>query len=233
MRFLRSLRFLLAAVTLMVSTSGAFAAEPGAGYTTLDTPRTDLGKKVEIVEFFMYSCPHCYALDPLMADWVKKQGDNIVFRRVHMAFSGPNDPQAHAYVTLEAMGKLDVMHDKLFHAIHVDRQRLNKDDAILDLVVKNGIDKAKYLEFFNSFAVQTKMKRGIQQIAAYKLDSAPSIVVDGRFVTSPTMQARPGLNERQIQEATLRVMDGLVAKVQAEIGKSAPAAPAAAKAVKK
>ena len=73
MRFLRFLRPLLAAVTLVAATGGAMAAD--TGFTTLTTPvRTDTGKKVEVVEYFMYSCPHCYALDPLMHDWVKKQG---------------------------------------------------------------------------------------------------------------------------------------------------------------
>ena len=99
MRFLRFLRPLLAAVTLVAATGGAMAAD--TGFTTLPTPvRTDTGKKVEVVEYFMYSCPHCYALDPLMHDWVKKQGDKIAFRRIHLAFTGPKDPQAHVYGTL-------------------------------------------------------------------------------------------------------------------------------------
>ncbi len=222
---MRFLRLLLAAVALMASTSGAFAAEPqnGVDYTTLDsTARPDTGKKVEVVEFFMYSCPHCNALEPLMSEWVKKQGDKIAFRRVHMAFSGPADPQAHAYVTLEAMGKLEGVHEKLFRAIHVERQRLNKDDALLDFLVKNGVDKAKYLEYFNSFAVQTKMKRGAALINTYKLTSAPSIVIAGR----------PGQSEPQSQQATIQVMDALVAKAAKEGGKDAAPA-AAAKAVKK
>ena len=214
---MRLLRLLLAAVTLMACSSGVFAAEPknGVDYITIDTPaRTDTGKKIEVIEFFSYSCPHCNALEPVMAQWVKKQGDNIVFRRAHMMFGGPNDPQAHAYATLEAMGKLDVVHDKIFHAIHVERNRLNKDEALLDFVVKNGIDKAKYLEFFNSFAVQTKMKRNAQLAAAYKVDGVPSIVIDGRYVTSPTLAGRPGQTEPQIHQATLQVMDALVAKAK-------------------
>lgn len=221
MRFLRPL---LAAVTLMACSAGILAAEPKSGvdYTTLDTAlRADTGKKVEVVEFFMYSCPHCHALEPLLNQWVKKQGDNIAFRRVHLAFSGPNDPLAHAYATLDAMGKLDVMHDKIFHAIHVERVRLNKDEAVLDLAVKNGIDKAKYLDFFNSFAVQTKVKRNIALTGSYKIDSAPSIVIDGRYVTSPSQAGRPGQTELQSQQATLQVMDALVAKVIKEGGKGA------------
>jgi thiol:disulfide interchange protein DsbA len=228
---MRFLRLLLASVVLTVSAAGVSAIEPKSGvdYVTLSTPqRAEAGKKIEVIEFFMYSCPHCNALEPLMTDWVKKQGDNIAFRRVHMPFSGPNDPQAHLYLTLEAMGKLDGgMHEKIFRAIHVERNRLNKDDAILDFVVKNGIDKASYLEFSNSFAVQTKMKRAAQLLTAYKLTSAPSIVIDGRYVTSPAQAGRPGQSESVSQQATLQVMDALVAKAQS--AKAAAAAPATAK----
>lgn len=216
---MRFLRLLLAAVTLMASSAGVFAAEPKSGvdYTPLaSAQRPDTGKKVEVVEFFMYSCPHCNALEPLLAQWIKQQGDKIVFRRVHLGFSGPSDPQAHAYATLEAMGKLDVVHDKIFHAIHVERNRLNKDDTLLDFVAKNGIDKAKYQEFFNSFAVQTKLKRNSQLINTYKIESAPSIVIDGQYLTSPSMTSRPGQSELQSQQAVLQVMDALVAKAAQE-----------------
>ena len=217
---MRFLRLLLAAVTLMACTHGASAAEPkdGIDYTTLAVPqRTEAGKKVEVIEFFMYHCPHCNALEPLMADWVKKQGENIVFKRVHFAFD-PSDAQAHAYLTLEAMGKLDLVHAKIFHAIHVERNRLNTDQALLDFVVKNGIDRAKYLEYFNSFAVQTKLKRSASLATAYKVDSAPSIVIDGRYVTSPAQAGRPGQPETESQLAVLRVMDALVAKAQGARG---------------
>jgi protein dithiol oxidoreductase (disulfide-forming) len=217
---MRLLRLLLASVTLMACSAGVFAAEPknGIDYITLDTPRVDAGKKIEVVEFFSYSCPHCNALEPLMAQWVKQQGDKIAFRRVHLMFGGPKDPQAYAYATLETMGKLDVVHDKIFHAIHAERVRLNKDDALADFVAKNGVDKAKYQEMFNSFGVQTKIKRNAQLAASYKIDSAPSIVIDGRFVTSPTLAGRPGQPEQQSQQATLQVMDALVAKAQKEKG---------------
>lgn len=210
---MRFLRLLVASLGLMAAVGGAAAAEPkeGVDYRTLDLPvRAEAAKKVEVVEFFMYSCPHCNRLDPLLAAWVKKQGEHISFHRVHMALTGPKDAQAHAYVTLEAMGKLDAMHEKIFHAIHVDRNRLNTDEALLDFISKNGVDKAQYLAFFNSFAVQTKLNRDQQLMALYKLDSAPTIVINGRFVTSPTMTSRPNQPELQSQQIMLQVMDGLV-----------------------
>src|SRR4051812_1643226 len=100
---MRFLRLLFATATLIAATSGAYAAEPKAGaeYDLLQPAvASNTGKKVEVIEFFMSSCPHCNALEPLMSAWVKKQGENIAFRRVH--FSGASEAQAHAYLTLEA-----------------------------------------------------------------------------------------------------------------------------------
>jgi thiol:disulfide interchange protein DsbA len=83
------------------------------------------------------------------------------------------------------------------------------------VVTKNGVDKTKYLETFNSFGVQTKMKRAGQLINSYKVDSAPTIVIDGKYMTSPSQAGRPGESELLSQQKTLAVMDYLVAKAAA------------------
>jgi thiol:disulfide interchange protein DsbA len=217
MRFLRFLRFALAAAGLVSATVFASPADPklGAEYAALATPQPVQvsGKKVEVIEFFMYHCPHCNVLEPALAEWVKKQGDNIIFKRVHMPYTGPNDPEAHLYLTLEAMGKLPEMHAKVFRAVHVDRIRLNQDEAIIDWVGKNGVDKAKFIEAWNSFGVKSRLPRQGQIINAYKIDSVPQLVVDGRNVTSPAHvdASNPGLGER-LPAATVQVLDAMVAR---------------------
>jgi thiol:disulfide interchange protein DsbA len=121
MRLLSLLRPLLATVAF-VAAAGASAADfkDGLDYNTVNTPRPDTGKKVEVLEFFMYHCPHCNVLDPVLADWVKKNNDKIVFRRMHMG----DDAQAKAFYTLEAMNALgNGMHEKIFRAIHVELKR--------------------------------------------------------------------------------------------------------------
>jgi thiol:disulfide interchange protein DsbA len=216
MRLLRLLRPLLATVAFVATAAGASAADfkNGIDYNTIDgVARPDTGKKVEVLEIFMYHCPHCNALDPSLADWVKKQGDKIVFKRMHLG----DDAQAKAFYTLDTMNALgNGMHEKIFHAIHVERNRLNTDAALLDFVTKNGVDKTKYLEVFNSFAVQTKLKRGAQVANQYKIDSAPSLVIDGHYTTSPAL-AGHGLNSAPAAHAVMfQVMDTLVAKAAAE-----------------
>lgn len=219
---MRNLRFALAAASVVVAScfaNPAFAsiAAPVSGveYTTLAAPQSvPAGKKVEVIEFFMYHCPHCNALNPQLDEWVKKQGDNIIMKRVHFPSTGPNDPEAHLYLTLEAMGKVPEMQAKIFHAIHVERIRLNTDDAIINWVSKNGIDRAKFLDAWNSFGVQTKMKRANALISAYKVEFAPVLIIDGKYMTGPSMAAASdkSRDEQQLFRSTLQIADFLVAK---------------------
>jgi thiol:disulfide interchange protein DsbA len=215
---MRSLRFALLATALAASTAFASPTDPKSGveYVTLAQPQPvqATGKKVEVIEFFMYHCPHCNALEPQLEQWVKKQGDNIVFKRVHLPSSGPNDPEAHLRLTLEALGKAEEFQAKVFKAWHVDHLRLNTDAAIIDWVSKNGIDRNKFLEAWNSFGVTTKLRRLPQITTDYKVDSVPTIVIDGKYQTSPATvyNSVKTQNEPALFGATLQVMDALVAK---------------------
>jgi len=214
---MRLLRLLIASAALMFTAAGAYAAEPkeGVDYSTIPpVPTENAGKKVEVIEFFMFTCPHCNALEPRMSAWVKQNADKIHFRRIHFA-RGEKDPLARAYVTLEAMGTPEAASQKLFHAIHDEHKRLMREDDVTAVVVSAGVDKAKYESVYKSFSVESKMKRMESIIAQYKVDSAPTLVIDGRFVTSPSMAGRPGQPEDQSQAAALAVADYLVAKAAA------------------
>jgi protein dithiol oxidoreductase (disulfide-forming) len=226
MQFIRSLLIGITA-TLLASSGVALAqSNDAAGYTTLSQPqRTDSGDKVEVIEFFGYFCPHCNVFDPALTDWVKKQKDNIVFKRVHVAFGAAGGTQLKAttaqqkmYYALEAMGKTEELHPKVFNAIHVQRQQLYSDDAITQFIVKQGIDKQKYTDVANSFGVQSKMSAASKMLANYNIDGVPTIVIDGRYVTSPEIAGRTLKNRTEQADgiAALKVMDGLVAKIKAE-----------------
>src|SRR5437879_4559754 len=175
---------------LVAASAGASPANPVAGtdYNVLETPQsTDSGKKIEVTEFFWYSCPHCNALEPTLEAWVAKQGDKIDFKRVPISFDPRFLPQQKLYYTLEALGQVPAMHKKVFNAIHVERQRLDTDATILDFAVKQGLDKAKFADAYNSFGVQSKATRALQLQNAYKVDGVPMIAVDGRFITAPSI----------------------------------------------
>jgi thiol:disulfide interchange protein DsbA len=215
---MRSLRFALVAASLIASTAFASPTDPknGVEYVTLAAPQPvqTVGKKVEVIEFFMYHCPHCNALEPQLEQWVKKQGNNINFRRIHMPATPGDDPEAHLHLTLDAMGKAEEMQAKVFKAIHVDRIRLSNDAVIIDWVAKNGIDRNKFLDVWNSFGVMTKLRRAQQVMSNYKIDGVPTLVIDGKYQTSPATVENSvhATSEPQLFTATLQVADALVAK---------------------
>ncbi len=163
--------------------------EDGTEYKTLDkrAPTENTAGKVEVVEFFWYACPHCNAFEPQLEAWIKRLPPDVVLRRVPVAFRDDFVPQQRLFYALEAMGKLDELHRKVFQAIHGEKQALNKEDLILAWAEKNGLDKAKFQEAYNSFSVQTKVRRATQLQDAYKVEGVPALGIAGRWYTDGTM----------------------------------------------
>ncbi|HQY28744.1 MAG TPA: thiol:disulfide interchange protein DsbA/DsbL [Burkholderiaceae bacterium] len=158
--------------------------------------------KIEVIEFFWYGCPHCNALEPVIKEWVAKLPADVAFRRVHVPFGDRRHQQL--FYTLEAMGKADALGDKVFHAIHVDRDRLDTVDRMTAMLSRHGVDRKQFTDTFESFAVRTKMRRATQVSEAYGVDGVPAMAVNGKYYTSPSMA---GSNQ-----AALRVMDALIAQ---------------------
>ncbi len=162
--------------------------------------------KIEVVEFFWYNCPHCNTFEPLLDAWIKRAPKDLVVRRVPVAFRDIFVPQQRLFFALEAMGLVDKLHHKVFAAIHVEKQVLAKPEEIVDWVVKQGVDKAKFLEHYNSFAVSTKATRGTQLQNAYQVSGVPALGVAGRFYTDGTLAKSMG--------RALQVVDSLVDQVR-------------------
>jgi thiol:disulfide interchange protein DsbA len=200
----------------------ASAADPqqGAQYLVLPSQQpTDTGKKVEVIEFFAYYCPHCYAFEPALEAWVKKQGDDIVFKRVHIQGGAGVLPQQRLFYTLDAMGLLNQYHQKVFDAMHQQHLRLSSDEQVFDWAAQNGIDRARFIDTYRSFGIQARLRRAATMMDAYGVDRWPLVVVDGRYVTSPSHAgagAPEGTTEAQQQQQALQVMDFLVAKAKAD-----------------
>lgn len=217
---MRRLKIVAALLGLLASTAFASPASPksGAEYAVLPSPQpvAAAGKKIEVIEFFMYHCPACYAIEPALNAWVKQQGDNIVFRRVHVPHTGDSDPEAHLFLTLEAMQREGALHDKVEATWHVERRRLSSDADNLDWAVRNGIDKDQFLSVYNSFSVLAKLKSTGRLASNYRVEGTPTLVVDGRYLTTPTMvdASNPSIPRDDIAKATLQVVDALIATAQ-------------------
>jgi thiol:disulfide interchange protein DsbA len=154
-------------------------------YLALGTPAPTEAPagKVEVLEFFWYSCGHCNSFEPELAAWLKRMPKNVAFRRVPVAFNASFVPQQRLYFSLEALGLVEKLHVKVFDAIHNQKMKLDDGQAITAWVVQNGVDQAKFLAAYNSFAVETKTKKAVQLQEAYKVEGVPALGIAGRFYT--------------------------------------------------
>ncbi len=178
----------------MLASFGAQAQGKPIGesdYVRLSQPLAVNPGKIEVIEFFWYGCPHCFAFEPALDAWQKKLPDDVAFRRVPVAFREPFVIHQRLFYALEALGKVEELHRKAFQAIHVERQRLEKDEEVVAFAVKNGLDKAQFSEVFNSFAVRTKAKQASRLAEAYKIDGVPALGIHGRYFTSGSLAGSP------------------------------------------
>ena len=152
--------------------------------------------KVEVIEFFWYSCGHCNEFEPVFANWLKSGASkNVAARRVPVAFNASFMPQQKLYYALEGMGKVDELHARVFRAIHVERQKLATDSAVMEWMAKQpGVDQARFKEVYNSFTVSNQVRRATQLQEAYGVEGVPSMGVAGRYYTDGTLAgSMPGV----------------------------------------
>jgi protein dithiol oxidoreductase (disulfide-forming) len=184
------------------------ALQEGKDYRKLDRPLpVDVpAGKIEVIEFFWYSCPHCNAFEPLLVDWIKKLPADVVVKRVPVAFRDEAVPQQRLFYSLDAIGKVDALHQKVFDAVHKDKQPTDKQEGILQFAQKNGLDPAKFQEVYNSMGVSSRARRASVLMDAYGVEGVPAIGVAGRFYTDSTLSGG--------MERMLRVTDHLVAEAR-------------------
>lgn len=172
-----------AALTLTPAHAQLAGLKEGSDFVRLSRPAPvdSPAGTVEVVEFFAYTCVHCYNFEPLFNDWMTKTPAHVVVRRTPVAFNDAFVPMQRLYYALEAMGQVGALHEKVFRAIHVDKQRLNTPEAITAWVTAQGLDREKFTGFFNSFAVAGKARRATQLQDAYQVEGTPSLGVGGRY----------------------------------------------------
>lgn len=193
--------------TMAFSTAAQAQGKPpqeGSDYLVLDKPASTEAPagKIEVVEFFWYSCPHCNAFEPQLEAWIKKAPKDLYIRRAPVSFRPDFEPQQRLYYVLESMGKVEELHKKVFYAIHVEKQPLATADQVAAWAEKQGINKAKFVEAYNSFLVVTKVRKATQLQDMYKVDGVPAMGVAGRYYTSGSLA--------QTMERALVVTDYLI-----------------------
>lgn len=185
------MRMLLPAVlTFFLTAAVGHAAEYAAGvhYEALGKPQpVQTGDNIEVREMFWYGCPHCYRLEPYIHKWLETKPENAEYIAMPAILSDGWAVHGQAFYTFETLGILDQVHTPFFDAIHKDRKRFRTAKEIADWVPQFGIDSGAFMDTFDSFAVDSKMRQSQVMAERYEIDSVPNIIVDGKYRTSVTM----------------------------------------------
>ena len=207
--FTRTLALVAAAVLSLSAFAASDAVFEGHDYTRVkNTQPVATGKKVEVLEFFWYRCPHCFQLEPALNTWLKTLPKDAQVRRVPAVFREDWAPGAKTYYTLEQMGLLDRLHKKVFDAYHVENLNLNDPAVLGGWIAKQGVDRKKFEAIYNSFSTQAKVMNGSRLATAYALSGVPAFIIDGKYATSMSMaQTEPRLFD---------ILDQLIDKARAE-----------------
>ena len=203
-----SLGLAVGAMSAMTSAHASPTAPvAGTDYTVLQSPQpVDPTGKIKVIEFFWYGCPHCNEFDPYLEAWVKKQGPDVVFKRVPVAFRDDFIPHSKMYHALDALGLADKLTPAVFNEIHVKKNYLLTPEAQATFLATQGVDKKKYMDAYNSFSTQSDLKRDTKLMADYKIDGVPTLAIQGKYETGPaTTNSLPG---------TIQVLDFLVTQIR-------------------
>ncbi|MEP7206303.1 MAG: thiol:disulfide interchange protein DsbA/DsbL [Casimicrobiaceae bacterium] len=197
----------LVALAMPVSAQGEL--QEGKQYTRLKNPvPVESGGKIEVIEFFSYGCPHCAELEPILDQWLKTVPPDVQFRRVPVLFQPRWVSLARVYYTLEALGADAKLTPEVFAAVHRQGVDLASDKTFFDWAASKGLDRKKVEEMYSSFGINGKVNRAKQLGAAYDIQSVPTVIVDGKYVT--------GSDKVGTHAALPAAINALVAKARKE-----------------
>jgi thiol:disulfide interchange protein DsbA len=172
--------FLATFLILITSSSYVFAQK----YVQISTEKQQESKSIIIYEFFWYGCPHCYNLEPTMERIEADLDKDTKIVKLPVALRDSWIPHAKLYYALQQMGKIDEVHNLIFEEIHLEDNRLNTEQQMVDFLGKHGIDTNKFMEKYNSFGTEARIKKASNLAKKYQINSVPTIIVNGKYLTS-------------------------------------------------
>lgn len=213
--------FFIFAVLLAFGVAHADEFKEGVNYKRIEQQPTSSGDKIEVLEFFWFGCPHCYAFEPHLQAWLKNKPANVEFVRVPASFRPSWTLHARLYYALEILGQEKKLSPEVFDYLHKKRKKLDSIDAILDFVSKHGVDRSEFLDTMNSFAVESRIRKAQQLQKNYAIDGVPAIVINGKYLVSASMAGN--------FDKMVKIMDYLIQKESEKAASSgAPGVVAAA-----
>ena len=170
----------LAIFLILITSSNIYAQK----YVQISTEKQKESKDIIIYEFFWYGCPHCYNLEPTMDRIEADLEKDTKVVKLPVALRDSWIPHAKLYYALKQMDKIDQVHNLIFEEIHLEDNRLNTEQQMIDFLGKHGIDTKKFIEKYNSFGTEARIKKASNLAKKYQIDSVPTIIINGKFLTS-------------------------------------------------
>jgi protein dithiol oxidoreductase (disulfide-forming) len=210
-------RFAAAGITAPVWV--AHAADPvdgegrvpaNARYRVIPQQPVPAGNVIDVVEFFWYGCPYCFRLEPYFQAWLRRQAADVAVRRIPAVFRDSWIPHARLYYTLQMLDAVDRLHLQVYESYHVEQTPLSSVDEIADWAQRHGIDRERWLAVYRSDEISGRIVQARDQLLNYGVSGTPSVVIDGRYLTSSGMT--PGVS------AMIPALDNLIALVREQRG---------------
>jgi thiol:disulfide interchange protein DsbA len=156
-------------------------------YRLIGPQPTETGDQIEVIDFFWYGCPYCNQLLPVLEEWIKRKPADVAVRRVPVIMRDSWAAHARIFYALELLNELERLHARVYHSYHVEELHMSKPEVMEQWAVKNGIERRKWIDAYFSPEVDGKMARAARATKTYTVEGTPTIVVDGRYLTSGSM----------------------------------------------
>lgn len=206
---LASLALVASAALLPATSLPAAGIDPTGKYELVKPPQpTDTPDKVEVVEVFWYGCPHCFTFLPAMEQYAKGKPDYVAVRHMPAIFRDSWVEHARAFYTADLLGVQERIHRPLFEAIHVGKQRLDTREDLMKFFEQHGVSNGDFNKTYDSFAVQTLMRKSQVMQQRYGVRGTPTVIVNGKYRVSGSLAGSP--------QNMIKVIEALVERERAE-----------------
>ncbi|MCC7546882.1 MAG: thiol:disulfide interchange protein DsbA/DsbL [Burkholderiales bacterium] len=203
-------RLLLAAAAWPLAVRAAQRIEPfeGVDYRSISPQPTGNPGRIEVIEFFYYGCTWCYQAQPYVQEWLERKPADVDFRYQPAIRNTRWLVLTKAFFVLQALGELPRLHLPLYRAYHRDDVNVEDEAVLTGWALKQGIQLKAFEGLLASDEIMAKVQRAREATYAYEVESTPSMVVDGRYLTSS------GMSGGVVQ--MIEVMEALVAQERAQ-----------------
>ena len=190
-----------------------FAREAGVdptGKFALVTPPqpTDTPGKLEVLDVFWYGCPHCFRFLPSIEQYEKDKPDYVAVRHMPAISRKSWVAHARAFYTAKLLGVRKRVHRPLYEAIHLRKQPMDTQEELMKFFEKHGVSNDTFNKTYESFAVETLLRKSQVMQQRYGVRGTPTIIVNGKYRVSGSLAGS--------RENIIKVTEALIERERAE-----------------